>query len=160
MSEWPATPTTVDGVVVRGHEVASGVGSDSPYPAGTIGMQLPRFADRGLDLTGMHPATINVDIAPRGYAVRRPTHTFRDVRWTDLHGPETFSFFRCRLARVTTPGAREVEHDGWIYYPHPETKPMHEQPSTVLEVLMPYLAGLAYGDAVRLSLDPDEIRLE
>lgn len=176
----PPAHVAVDGVIVRGHGVASGVSPDSPYPAGTIALQLPYFAARGLDLGGMHPATINVDIAPRSYAIRRPAHTFPEVRWTDLHGAETFSFVRCWLTRVpsssstmstsstsstvsaskTSRPAKDVEqYPGWIYYPHPETKPMHKQPASVLEVLMPYVRGLTYGDAVTLTFDPDEITI-
>lgn len=182
MSDWLAASITVEVVIVRGHGVASCANPHSPYPAGTIAMQLPHFAARGLALTGIHPATVNVDIAPHRYAIRRPAHTVHDVRWTDLHGPETFSFLRCRLTtvaangRVTANGTADsggssassdscgslgvVHADGWVYYPHPETKPMHEQPASVLEILMPYLAGLAYGDAVVLNLDPDEIELK
>lgn len=181
----PGARLTVAGVIVRGHGVASGANPDSPYPAGTIPMQLPHLAARGLALSGIHPATVNVDITPHRYAIRRPVHTFRDVHWTDLHGPETFSFLRCRLTKVAStrgstsngstglgpsggsslpPGSGDsgdvVHADGWVYFPHPETKPMHEQPASVLEVLMPYLSGLAYGDAVVLGLDPDEIEIE
>lgn len=160
MTESPDSAPTVDGVVVHGHGVASGANPRSPYPAGTITMQLPHFAARGLDLRGMYPATINVDLAPHTYAVRQPAHTLSDVQWTDLHGPETFSFMVCRLTREVPPASSALsDATGWVYYPHPETKPMHEQPSTVLEVLMPYLQGLDYGDRVRLSLDPREIRI-
>lgn len=144
---------TVVGTVVRGHGVASGNNPDSPFPAGTITLQRPVFAALGLDLSTVHPATINIDLAPATYSVRRPAHTFVDVRWTDVHGPETFSFLTCVLTQRGTPQA----YTGWVYYPHPETKPMHDQPATVLEVLMPHLPGLTYGDVVTLTLDPAEI---
>ena len=168
----------VDGIVARGHGVASGVSPSTPYTDGTIVLQLPHFAARGLDLSGMHPATINVDISPRRFSLRRPTHTFPNVHWTDRHGPETFSFARCWLTRVggrPVPGAREGAEPedqlgglaysegslgGWIYYPHPETKPMHDQPPTVLEVLMPHVPDLDYGDSLTLALDPEEITID
>lgn len=181
----------VEGVVVRGHGVASGLSPSTPYPGGTIALQLPHFAARGLDLSSIHPATINVDITPCRLSILRPAHTFRDVQWTNLHGPETFSFMRCWLSRVmrpvgdgesaTPPGSEDshhdnfdshhdnfdlhhpvaaASHDGWIYYPHPETKPMHEQPPAVLEVLMPLVPGLTYGDTVILHVDPEEILIE
>lgn len=143
----------IPGVVVRGHRVASGANPRSPFPGGTIAMQLPHFLERGLDLRAMHPATVNVDVAPHRPAVRHPTHTLPDVRWTDMHGSETFSFCRCLLTRDDDP----TRYAGWIYYPHPETKPMHEQPDTVLEVLMPQIEHLEYGDAVLLHLDPLEV---
>lgn len=145
----------MEGVVVRGHGVASGRAVDSPYPGGTIALQAPHFAVRGLDLAGLHPATLNVDIAPATYTLRGPRRTYRDVRWTDVHGPETFSFLACLLDRPGDPR----RHRGWVYHPHPETKPMHEQPATVLEVLMPHLPALGYGDVVTLHLDAEEIEV-
>ncbi|MFN2320675.1 MAG: hypothetical protein ABR500_13465 [Dermatophilaceae bacterium] len=147
------TSHPVSGTVVCGHGVASGRNPESPFPAGTIALQMPVFAVLGLDLGDMHPATINVDIAPVMHAIRRPAHTFADVRWTDVHDPETFSFVTCVLTREGDPRT----YAGWVYYPHPETKPMHDQPATVLEVLMPHLPGLAYGDTVTLHLNPAEI---
>lgn len=147
--EW----TSVRGTVVPGYGVASGRSDDSPYPAGTIALQRPFFAALGLDLGDLHPATVNVDIAPATYALRRPRHTFSDVRWTQLHDPETFSFLDCVLHREREARGRR----GWIYHPHPETKPMHTQPSTILEVLMPYLPALFYGEVVTLHLLPRQI---
>lgn len=149
----PDPEVAVRGAVVRGHGVASGRTAGSPYPAGTIALQTPFFAARGLDLSALHPATLNVDIAPATYAIRRPRRTYPDVRWTDVHGPETFSFLACVLTRAGDPR----RHRGWVYHPHPETKPMHEQPATVLEVLMPRLPDLEYGEVVTLHLDPEEI---
>lgn len=143
----------VAGTVVRGHGVASGRNPASPFPTGTIALQVPVFAALGLDLSALHMATINVDIAPTTFTIRRPSRTFADVRWTEVHGPETFSFLTCVLTRTGDPHA----HPGWVYHPHPETKPMNQQPTTVLEVLMPYLPGLDYGDVVTLCLDPAEI---
>lgn len=134
------------GVVVPGHGVASGRSATTPFPAGTIDLQLPHFAARGLDLTGLHHATVNVDVAPLVVTMVAPEHTFTDVDWTDVHGPETFSFARCGLTRE---GAR---HTGWVYWPHPETKPMNEQRPTVVELLLPWVAGLGYGDEVVVDL--------
>ena len=147
--EW----TSVRGTVVPGYGVASGRSGTSPYPAGTIALQRPFFAALGLELGDLHPATVNVDIAPATYALRRPRHTFSDVRWTDLHGPETFSFLDCVLHR----GHEAAGRRGWVYHPHPETKPMHAQPSTIPEVLMPYLPDLVSGEVVTLDLIPEQI---
>lgn len=164
----------VEGTVAAGHGVASGSNPHSPFPAGTIELQIPHFARRGLDLSSKYPATINVDIAPSTFALRTPRITFPDVHWTDVHAAETFSFLRCRLSLLpavgrddesssTDDGSTDTqeprEYEGWVYYPHPETKPMHEQPTSVLEVLMPYVDGLTYGDRVRLRLDAAEIEI-
>ena len=136
------------GVVVAGHGVASGRASDSPFAAGTIELQAPHFAARGLDLSPFVMATVNVDLAPHRLVLREPRWTFVDVDWTEVHPPETFSFVGCTVTR----GDEQVE--GLVYHPHPETKPMHHQPSTVVELLLPRLTGLATGEVLGLRL-PD-----
>lgn len=134
------------GVVVAGHGVASGRAADSPFAGGTIALQAPHFADQGLDLSPFVPATVNLDIAPHRLVPVAPRWTFADVEWTEVHGPETFSFVEC------TAQWRGEVHDGLVYLPHPETKPMHHQPSTVVELLLPHLDGLAAGDILEVEL--------
>ena len=146
--EWAEIP----GLVVRGHGVASGQGS-SPYPQGTISMQAPFFRQRGLDLAPFVPATINVSIAPARFRIVSPAHLLPQVVWTELHRPEDFSFVNCRL----TTGA--ATYAGLVYYPHPATKQRHHQDAAELELLMPPVAGLAYGDAVTLALPVAEIEI-
>ena len=145
---WQTTP----GVIIRGHGVASGQG-ESPYPRGTIAMQKPFFLALGLDLAPYFEGTLNIDITPRGFAMRSPAITFRRVAWTSLHPPEDFSFSRCKIAA----GGGEVE--GLVYYPHPETKIRHFQNAAMIEVIAPHIDGLTYGDRVLLSLNPAEIDL-
>lgn len=133
------------GTIVAGHGVASGISPTTEYPAGTIALQTPHFAARGLSLEGLRQATINLDL---GTPVRmlRPTSTLVDVDWTDLHAPETFSFLRCAVEHV----GRTVH--GYVYWPHPETKPANFQADSVIELLLPNLAGLAYGDELTVTL--------
>ncbi len=145
--------TTIPGVIVRGHGVASGQG-DSPYPRGTLEMQKPFFLARGLDLSPYYEGTLNISIAPRGFTMQRPEITFRQVEWTRLHPPEDFSFSRCLVA------AGGVEAEGWVYYPHPETKIRHFQDPSMIEVIARFVPGLTYGDTVQLSLNPAEIRVD
>ena len=146
---WRAVP----GRVVRGHLVASGLSPDTPYPDSSIRLQKPFFAERGLDLSGFHDATINVDISPRRFRIRKPHVTFPAVRWTDLHPPENFSFLHCKVMTAR----RKVS--GLIYFPHPETKETHFQSDNVLEVLAPFLPGLEYGSPVTLEMDPREVEI-
>lgn len=40
----------------------------------------------------------------------------------------------------------EQTHEGLVYWPHPETKPRHHQPATVIELLLPRLEALTVGD--------------
>jgi hypothetical protein len=54
------------GCLRPGHQVASGLAVNNPYPAGTIAMQTPFFKALGLDLSGFYVGTLNVSIAPTG----------------------------------------------------------------------------------------------
>lgn len=145
--------TSAKGVVVAGHGVASGRASDSPFAAGTIELQAPHFAARGLDLTPFVMATVNVDIAPAHLELAKPHRTFRDVTWTSVHPPETFSFVECTVRRG------EQTHEGLVYWPHPETKPRHHQPATVIELLLPRLEALTVGDLLDVRVASGQAHL-
>lgn len=148
-TDWLSLP----GVVVRGHGVASGQAPDSPYPRGTIELQLPFFRALGLDLSPYFPATLNVSIAPLTFQMRAPEYTFRHVAWTDRHPPEHFSFSRCRVT------FNDHRYAGWVYYPHPETKQRHFQNPSLLEIIAPRIPDLDYGAKVVVAVNPREIAL-
>lgn len=150
----------VSGIVIPGHGVASGQGGDPRFPGGTIRLQRPAFAQRGLDLDGFFPGTVNISIRPYHYRVRRARHTFTNVKWKPDAPPEDFSFFDCRLMLTGLTPAPEDWHRGLIYYPHPETKPEHFQDEATLELLLPPLAGIAYGLAVELAVDLSQLAIE
>lgn len=118
-------------------------------------MQLPYFLALGLDLRPFHPGTLNVNITPCRYRVIKARHTFDKVKWHPTEPAEDFSFFDVRAIR---PGASAVE--GFIYYPHPETKPEHFQQQGVLELLLPFVEGLRYGDEVRLEIPASQMAIE
>jgi hypothetical protein len=132
------------GVVVAGHGVASGAGQDRRYPAGTIRLQQPFFLERGIDLSGYYPGTLNVDLAP---VVPAPRHPCFDgvIRWFE----DLEERFILSPVEVEAKGAR---HAGLWYYPHPDTKPAHFQPGTVVELLLPWIDGLRPGDRVLVRL--------
>ena len=132
--------------VVEGHRVASGLNGNPRFPGGTLQMQTPHFLALGLDLRVFHQGTLNVSIAPLNYTVGTAKHTFRDVKWHPTEPAEDFSFFEVFLLR---PGEPSVA--GLIYFPHPNTKPEHFQAPDVLELLLPFVAGLYYG--MELSLE-------
>lgn len=142
-------PLTVTGVIVPGHQVASQ--PSEHYPLGTIAMQLPFFKARGLDLAAYHQATLNVSISPKVFKLAQPELTFRNVNWTPHHPPEDFSFSRCRIKY------RDTAYDGWIYYPHPETKQRHFQNPSLIEVITTRIPDIAYGDEVELEVSLDEV---
>ena len=148
---WQLVPARI----VRGHQVASGLNGDPRFPGGTVRMQLPHFAARGLDLTPFYPGTLNVTIAPRHYRVIRPRHTFRAVQWHPTEPAEDFSFFDVRLLR-----ADPHPVPGLIYYPHPDTKPEHFQQPDVLELLLPFVDGLAVATEIALQISTEQMIIE
>lgn len=136
----PPTSRWLPGTVVAGHGVASGSGQDRRYPAGTIKLQQPFFLERGVDLSGYYPGTLNVDLAPLTPVPAKPQFD-GVIRWfADIE-----ERFLLSAVEIEAHGER---HTGLWYYPHPETKPAHFQRSTVVELLLPWIDGLHVGDRV------------
>ena len=140
--------------VVQGHRVASGENGDPRYPGGTIRMQQPYFKALGLDLFGFYHGTVNVDIAPSAYNVEKPRHTFRQVAWHPTAPAEDFSFIDVEVL-----GLGEEPVQGFIYYPHPDTKPCHFQKATVLELLLPFIPTLRYGMDLQLRIPASQMTI-
>lgn len=143
--------TSLPGKIARGHQVASR--ASEHYPQGTIAMQAPFFLARGLDLSGFYHGTLNISLAPRQFSLKRATHYFPRVEWTTHHPPEDFSFCRCRVTY------RGKTYQGWVYYPHPETKIRHHQDRSILEVIAPPIPDLEYGASVTVEVLPEEIEI-
>lgn len=144
---------TVVGRVKAGYQVASGRATESPYPQGTIEMQLPYFQALGLDLTSCFRGTLNVSIHPHTFELVQPTYTFRHVQWNAMSPAEDFSFSPCQVTY------QNQTYSGWIYYPHPETKPAHFQDPSTLEILAPFIPEITYGVTIDLEINLKEIRL-
>ncbi len=142
----------IHGQIREGYRVASGPSADYPY--GALSRQQPLFASRGLDLSAYFNGTLNIDISPQTFKLIRPEFTFYNIEWTDLHPPEHFSFSRCKVI------FKEAEYDGWVYYPHPETKLRHFQNPSLLEVIAMEITGIEYKDEVDVSVNPQEILIE
>jgi len=139
------------GIVIQGYRVASGPSRDYPY--GALDKQRPIFKARGLDLEGYFNGTLNIDLRPFTFKLIKPEFTFRNVEWTDLHPPENFSFSRCKVIY------KEIEYEGWVYYPHPETKLRHFQDSSLLEMIALPIPEIKYGDEVQVCIHPDRIEV-
>jgi hypothetical protein len=142
---------TIRGVLVEGYRVASGPSKDYPY--GALDRQRPIFKERGLDLSGYFNGTLNIDIRPYEFKMQKPEFTFRHVEWTDLHPPEHFSFSHCRVM------FGDAEYDGWVYYPHPETKKRNYQQPSLLEVIAVQIPGVQYGDRLEVQINPERIEV-
>lgn len=150
-----ATWQSVTARIVPGHRVASGLNGNPRFPGGTLRMQTPHFRALGFDLAAYHGGTMNVSIAPCRYRVVKAPTTFRQVKWHPTEPAEDFSFFDVELDRAGAPPVA-----GKIYYPHPETKPEHFQQPDVLELLLPFVEGLNYGDEIRLRIPVGQMILE
>jgi hypothetical protein len=134
----------ISGAIVAGYRVASGTGQDRRYPGGTIRLQQPFFRDRGIDLSGYYPGTLNVDLAPVAPVPQHPCFDGH-LCWFGNHEER----FILSPVEVEAKGAR---HAGLWYYPHPDTKPAHFQQRTVVELLLPWIDGLQTGDQVLVRL--------
>ncbi len=143
----------VGGLVQQGHQVASGRSPETPYPGGTIELQKPFFKELGLDLSSFFMGTLNVSIRPYTFSMKRPQYTFRNVKWLPDFHPEDFSFSQCKLL------FNEQRYDCWLYYPHPETKTVHFQDPSIVEIIAPHIPGISYGDRVEVVLNPQEIEI-
>ena len=139
------------GILVEGYRVASGPSRDYPY--GALDRQRPIFKARGLDLGSYFNGTLNIDIRPLTFTMEKPEFTFQHVEWTDLHPPENFSFSRCKVIY------KKIEYDGWVYYPHPETKLRNFQNPSLLEVIAEPISGIKYGDKLTVLVNTDEIAI-
>ena len=149
MNNW----VRVKGIVKAGHGVASGQSGDRRFPDGTLAMQKAYFHQQGLNLDGYYLGTINLSISPYQYEVKQAKYTFRQVKWSANEPAEDFSFFDCRLVRP------DGIIPGYIYYPHPETKPEHFQPPNTLEIMSSFIPNLRYNNELIIELNPNQIEI-
>jgi hypothetical protein len=143
--------TTVEGAVTSGYQVASGKSSNSPYPRGTLEMQLPFFKDLGLDISKYYLGTLNISISPKEFKLIHPEYTFRNVKWSPEHDAEDFSFSRCQII------FNGSKYDALIYYPHPETKINHFQNPSVIEVIAVPIPDIKYGSSLLVEINTTEV---
>ncbi|MBT8206569.1 MAG: hypothetical protein KJO20_14465 [Eudoraea sp.] len=142
----------VNGLVIQGHAVASGKGKDARYPDGTLRLQAPFFLEGGLDINRFYTGTINLDVSPYTFEIRRPKYFFREIKWSPYIPPENFYFFD-----LIAYYQKEV-YEGLIYMPDPETKTDHHQHTQLLELLLPELQNLNYGDNLKIRVPNDQLR--
>ena len=136
----------IEGKVIAGYGVASGKGKDPRYPNGTLMLQLPYFKEKGLDLSSYFRGTINIDISPYTFIIKKPTYYITDIDWSKHIPPENFYFFEVTLL------FKEKKYNGLIYMPDPKTKTDHNQINTMLEVIMPHIEGIENGAAVKFEI--------
>ena len=144
----------VQAIVKQGHGVASGKAKDPRYPKGTIQAQYPHFLQNGLDLSPYFLGTINLDIAPYSFTILKPKYFLENVHWSSFIPPENFYFFDVSLQ------INKNTYKGLIYMPDPATKAEHFQNPTILELILPKINELKYGDAVIIEVDEEQIELK
>ncbi len=143
----------VNGVVIQGHQTASGVSPKAQFREGTIYFQKFKFKELGLNLDFCFNGTINLSIAPSEVVLHDTRLQFHDVLWHPEHRAEHFSMSPCRIlfeGRST---------DAFVYYPHPETKPNCFHPRTTVELIAPFIQGVTYGSRLELQVLSNEIEI-
>jgi hypothetical protein len=151
--------TKIKAPIVAGHRIASGTSlKDRRFPAGSIAMQAPFFKQQGLDLEAyfggdFFKGTVNVSVAPLVREIASPEYFMRSIKWTGLFPPENFYLSPAELT------FRNKTYKGMLYIPDPATKPDHFNPATVIDVIAPYIEGIAYGTEVEFGYNPAAIRL-
>lgn len=138
---------------MQGHGVASGISGDPRYPKGTLAQQKSYFEAEGIDFQDYYLGTINVDIRPYFFQIKKPKHFIENVNWSDFIPSENFYFFDVL-----------VEYDykiyeGLIYLPDPNTKIEHFQNNSILELILPKLENLKYGDAIFIVTKGEQIQI-
>ncbi|MDX2189927.1 MAG: hypothetical protein SFY32_08695 [Bacteroidota bacterium] len=141
------------GLLISGHGVASGKGGDARYPEGTIQMQIPFFKKLGLELSNFYPGTLNIDISPFQFRILQPKHFFKNINWSPFIPPENFYFFDVSLRY------NNLIYNGLIYMPDPATKTDHPQKPSMLELVMPKIDELKYGEAVEIEVLDTQIQI-
>jgi len=143
----------VRGEIRSGHGVASGKGKDERYPEGTLKQQFEHFLKKGLDLGNYFRGTINLDISPSSYQIKKPKYFFKNIDWSDYIPPENFYFFDVSLS------FKDKTYDGLIYMPDPETKEDHVQIPNMLELILPKIKGLSYGHIVDVTVKKSQLEI-
>ncbi len=143
--------TKVRGEIKSGHGVASGKGKDKRYPGGTLKQQSKHFLEQGLDLSTYFRGTVNLDISPNTYKIKDPKYFFENIDWSDYIPPENFYFFDVLLHY------KDKTYAGLIYMPDPETKQDHVQIPNMLELILPKVKGLKYGDCVDIEIKKGQL---
>lgn len=149
----------VNATVVQGHAVASGRSRiDRRFPEGTIGLQLPLFKSRGVDVVELlggnaFVGTLNLTIAPHVWHIAQPEYHLQGIKWTPIFAPENFYLSMAAIV------FKDRQFRAILYMPDPATKPDHFKPADLIEVLAEPIEAIAYGDRVELAYNPTAIEL-
>jgi len=131
---------------LAGHGVASGKTPDPRFPLGTLQMQAPFILKGGLDLSLYHSGTLNLSLLCASIKFLKPDFFFSQVKWSEDLPAENFSFYPCALRKNNS----SCWVNGFIYWPHPSTKPEFHHPPKTYEILAPTMPDLQLGELMDL----------
>jgi len=143
------TEQRIDGVIVEGHRIASGLNdlpSDEVVNA-TIRKQRPYFEKVVPGFSDIYNGSVNVDISPRTFDILKPDHEIT-CEWAEGFR-ETFWFVSVSLVHNGT------SHKGWIYYPCPG--PLKKHSNNKFEFLAPWIDDLNYGDIASILYSSEKV---
>ena len=140
---------SAEGIVVQGYGIASGKHSDNRFPQGSISMQFPFFKKCGFDVSHFFMGTINISFRNFKFELINPVHHFPKVKWCADLPAENFSFYPCSVS--TSCNSFSESFTGFVYWPHPSTKPEFHQDSNVIEVILPFIPDIKYGVEVKIK---------
>lgn len=144
----------IKGMVIKGHQVASGRCNDKRFPEGTIAMQKPYFLKRGVPLQRFYLGTLNIDISPLTFSIIKPDHHIHNLCWTSALPAENFFFVKCQLLH------KRQSYEALLYYPDPATKTDHFQSQNMMEILTERINDIDYGENIELEFDAESIKFE
>jgi hypothetical protein len=124
-------------------EVVAGWGAASH----TIPAQLPKIITLFPEVSGCHPASINLQLK-EPLRINNPDFTTPQVNWQIAEQrsvAEKFSFLRVQLEHPLD----GVRHKAWLYIAHGSP---HRHNLFGVEVIAAYIAGLVPGDRCRLHI--------
>lgn len=140
-------------IVTQGHQVASGMADNSPFPDGTINLQTPYFKALGLDLTSYFKGTINAQFNCNSIELLKWDLALTNVHWLPNQPSEDFLFAYSEISY------KEKRFPAIIYQPRVETKLGHFQPTNILELIAPKVNGLHYGSKATLIVQDHYLSL-
>lgn len=140
-------------IVTQGHQVASGMANNSPFPDGTINLQTPYFKALGLDLAPYFKGTINAQFNCNSIELLKWDLELTNVHWLPNHPSEDFLFAYSEISY------KEKRFPAIIYQPRLETKLGHFQPTNTLELLAPKIEGITYGSKATLEIPTQYLSL-
>lgn len=139
----------MQGILIQGYRVASGLAKNCPWPGGSVARQLPIMAQFGVPVHNLFSGTLNIELDCE--CVPYPDDAEYDFE-IDWRAPDKPTHFRLHRLSVLFNGHT---YQGWSYrkiYPA-DYASLHPHPLNVIEILAPKIPGIEYGHSVQVLFD-------